>query len=236
MKCEEVVKRLKSLANPKNVAGMARFGINSKGMLGISMYVLRKIAKELGRDHALALQLWDTGLHEARILASIVDDPALATEKQIESWVRDFDSWAVCDQVCDNLISRTRFAYAKAFEWSKREEEFVKRAGFTLMACLAVHDKQAGDATISEFFPVIERESTDARNYVKKAVNWALRNIGKRNLKLNKRAIATAKQIQKIDSPAARWIASDALRELTSDKMMERLRKSTKHPKSAKAR
>ena len=142
----------------------------------------------------------------------------------METWVKDFDSWDVCDQVCSNLFDKTPFAYRKAIEWSKREEEFVKRAGFVLMATLSVHDKKADNKKFEQFFPIIKRESNDNRNFVKKAVNWALRQIGKRNLSLNKKAIKTAKEIQKMDSKSARWIASDALRELTSEKIQKRLK------------
>jgi len=219
---EEIVALLHSLANPTNVAGMARYGINPHNTLGISIYTLRPIAKEIGRDHQLALSLWDTGIHEARILASYIDDPEEVTEEQLERWVADFDSWDVCDQVCD-LFGKTPFAYPKAFEWSARPQEFVKRAGFVLMAELAVHDKQASDEKLEQFLPVIVREATDERNFVKKAVNWALRNIGKRNRRLNEQAIETARQIRTIDSKGARWIASDALRELTGEKVQARL-------------
>jgi 3-methyladenine DNA glycosylase AlkD len=221
---EEILARLHSLANPDNVAGMSRYGINTQDTLGISIYTLRPIAKEIGRDHALALALWDSGIHEARILASYVEEPLEVTEAQLERWVLDFDSWDVCDQVCD-LFGRTPFAYPKAFEWSRREEEFVKRAGFVLMAELAAHDKQAPDEKLAQFLPIIARESNDERNFVKKAVNWALRNIGKRDRYLNGLAIETANQIRQIsDSKTARWIAADALRELTGEKVQARLR------------
>lgn len=224
----EIVNRLEALANPENVAGMARYGINPQGTLGISIYTLRTIAKELRKqnaekNHPISLELWDTGIHEARILASFLDSSSQVTETQMESWVKDIDSWDICDQVCSNLFDRTSFAYPKAFEWSERDEEFVKRAGFVLMASLAVHDKRASDEQMAKFFPLIVRESSDERNFVKKAVNWALRNLGKRNQNLNLLAIDTAKRIQEIPSRAARWIASDALRELTSEKVQEKL-------------
>lgn len=220
---EDILDRLQSLANAENVAGMARYGINTHNTLGISIYTLRPIAKEIGVDHDLALRLWESGIHEARILASFIDDPRQVTEEQLERWVADFDSWDVVDQVV-NLFERTPFAYPKAFEWSARPEEFVKRAGFVLMAGLAVHDKKAPDERLEAFFPVIVREATDERNFVKKAVNWALRNIGKRNRALNAKAIAVAKEIQAIPARAARWIANDALRELTSAKIQARLK------------
>jgi len=202
---------------------MARFGINPENTYGVSVPDLRKMAKEISTDHALAEQLWASGIHEARILASMIDEPEMVTEARMESWVKDFDSWDVCDQCCSNLFDKTKFAYRKAAEWSKREEEFVKRAGFTLMATLAVHDKKAADEEFLKFLPVIKRESTDNRNFVKKAVNWALRQIGKRNLNLNKVAIKAAEEIQQIDSKSARWIAADAIRELTGEAVQKKL-------------
>ncbi len=220
-----VLAQLQSHANPVNVAGMARFGINPHNTLGIDIYTLRKLAKPLRPDHVLALGLWQAGLHESRLLASMVDDPAQATEAQLEAWVADFDSWDVCDQVCDNLFQHTVYAYPKAFEWSGRSEEFVKRAGFVLMACLAYFDHQAADAKLAQFFPVIVQASDDERNFVKKAVNWALRNLGKHNLALNAQAIATAQEIQARGTRPARWIAADALRELTSEKVKARVNK-----------
>jgi 3-methyladenine DNA glycosylase AlkD len=221
---QEVIVKLHSLASPEAVAGMARFGISTENTLGISMPTLRDLAREIGRDHQLALGLWQTGLHEARILASMVDIPGQVTEEQMESWVKDFDSWDVCDQVCGNLFDRTPLAYRKAVEWSDRFEEFVKRAGFVMMAGLALHDKTATDEAFEVFFPCILEEATDDRNFVKKAVNWALRGIGKRSRPLNERAIETARQIAVIDSKTARWIAADALRELTSEKVQSKLR------------
>jgi 3-methyladenine DNA glycosylase AlkD len=218
-----ILANLKSLANPENVAGMARYGINPKNTFGVSIPLLRAMAKEIGKEHALALELWETGIHEARILAGLIDDPGMVSEAQLERWVADFDSWDVCDLLCSNLFDKTPFAYAKAVAWSAREEEFVKRAGFVLMAALAVHDKGAPDATFKEFLPLIEREAGDDRNFVKKAVNWALRQIGKRNAALNRAAIAAGRRIQRIDSKSARWIAADALRELESDSVRRRL-------------
>jgi 3-methyladenine DNA glycosylase AlkD len=219
-----LIEKLKSLSNPEAVAGMVRFGINPKNTYGVSIPVLRKMAKQIGRNHLLAQRLWNSGIHEARILAGMIDLPKEVTEKQIERWVKDFDSWDVCDQVCSNLFDRTKFAHKKAIVWSKREGEFVKRAGFVLMAALAVHDKEAGDKEFLKFIPIIKKESRDERNFVKKAVSWALRQIGKRNLALNRIAIKNAKEIQGMDSKAAKWIASDAIRELTSEAVQKRLR------------
>jgi 3-methyladenine DNA glycosylase AlkD len=210
----EIINKLKSISNPESVAGMQRFGIHSKKMLGISMPTLRALAKELGKNHELALQLWNSKIHDAQILATMVDIPESVTEKQMEQWVTDFDSWAICDQCCNNLFYKNSFAYQKVIEWSKREEEYVKRAGFVLMAVLAVHDKDTADKIFLSFLPIIKRESGDPRNFVKKAVNWALRQIGKRNRILNRAAIETAKEIQKLNSKSAKWIAADALREL----------------------
>jgi len=223
MRLEQILEELRSRANPKNVEGMARFGISTEGTLGISIYDLRPMAKRIGKDHKLAAELWSSGVHEAKLLAGFIDEPDKVTEKQMESWASDFDSWDVVDQVCSSLFDQTGFAYPKAVEWSKRKEEFVKRAGFVLMAALSVHDKNASDKVFEEFFPIIKRESVDERNYVKKAVNWALRQIGKRNIALNKRAIKAGEEISKIDSKSARWIAADALRELRSDKVRNRL-------------
>ncbi len=210
----EILKKLKALSNPKNIEGMARFGINSKNTLGVPIPVLRKMARQTGKDHTLAQKLWASGVHEARILAGMVEDPGKITPAQMDRWAKDFDSWDVCDQVCSNLFCRTPVAHKKTHEWSRKKEEYYKRAGFALMASLAVHDKKAKDRAFLVYLPVIKRESTDERNYVRKAVNWALRQIGKRNPRLRKAALKTAKEIYNIDSKAARWIATDATREL----------------------
>jgi 3-methyladenine DNA glycosylase AlkD len=220
---DAVLAQLRAQANLANVAGMARFGINPNDTLGVSIPALRKIAKAIGVNHALAGELWASGIHEARILASLVDDPRQVSTRQMERWVRDFDSWDVCDQVCSNLFSYTTLAHAKAAEWSARDEEFVRRAAFALMAALAVHDKQADDEAFLACLPLIARAATDERNFVRKAVNWALRQIGKRNTRLNQAAIETAQQIQALDSKAARWVAADALRELTSEAVRRKL-------------
>jgi len=220
----EVLKRLKKLANPKNVEGMARFGINTKNTFGVSVDELRKLAKKLGNDHNLALQLWQSGIHEARIIAALVDEPELVTEQQMERWAGDFDSWDVCDQVCMNLFDKTKFAWKKTTYWTSRREEFVKRAGFALIASLASHDKNAADKEFLNILPAIKREASDERNYVKKAINWALRQIGKRSLSLNRDAIEVCNQIAKIDSPSAKWIASNAKWELESEAVQKRLK------------
>ena len=224
MNCAELLERLKSAANPEAVAGMARFGIRPTRVYGVSVPELRKLARKVGNDHELALQLWTSGIHDAQILASMIDDHKQVTDAQLERWVLEFDSWDLCDQCCNNLFRRTTSAYQKALDWSAREEEFVKRAGFVLMAALAVHDKRASDHVFERFLPIIKRESTDNRNFVKKAVNWALRQIGKRNRYLNARAIAIAEEIRALDSTTAHWIASNALRELTGEKVQQRVR------------
>jgi 3-methyladenine DNA glycosylase AlkD len=225
MQYNEIIQRLKSLSDPAAVEGMARFGINPENTYGVSVPNLRQIAKEAGKDHALAQELWKSSIHEARILASMVDDPKLVTEEQMEAWVKDFDSWDVCDQVCMNLFDKTPLAWRKVSDWSEREEEFVKRAAFALIACLAWHDKQAKDEKFIELLPVIVSGATDERNFVKKAVNWALRNVGKRKLSLNQAALETARKIQQLDAKAARWIAADAIRELSGEAVQKRLAK-----------
>jgi 3-methyladenine DNA glycosylase AlkD len=216
MDYDELIARLKAMENPVNVAGMARFGINSKNTLGISVVTLRKIAREAGKDHALALKLWSSGIHEARILACFIADPKKVTPAMMNRWVKNFDSWDVCDQCCMNLFDKTPYAYEKVKEWSIRKEEFVRRAAFALMAGLAVHDKEASNRDFQRFFPLIKASATDSRNYVKKAVNWALRQIGKRNSFLHGEALRTANEVAKMDSSSARWIAADAIRELKS--------------------
>jgi 3-methyladenine DNA glycosylase AlkD len=222
---KNVLDELQSKAKPDQLAGMAKYGMTVERRLGVSVPDMRKLAKELGRDHELALDLWRTGIAEARIVAGMVADPAKLTEGQMEEWVKDIDSWDVCDQVCMNLFEKSQLAWKKIIDWSEREEEFVKRTAFSLIACLAWHDKKASDEKFVELLPVIMREATDERNFVKKAVNWALRNIGKRNVRLNEAAMSTAKEIQRLDSKAARWIAADAIRELESDAVQSRLRK-----------
>ncbi len=214
---------MRELADPARLEGMARFGIDTGTALGVTVTELRTLARGLGRDHELAADLWASGIHEARILASIVDDPKLVTERQMESWVHEFDSWDVCDQACANLFDRTPFAFGKALEWSAREPEFEKRAGFVLMAGTAVHRKDEPDGAFHVFLPRIRAEAVDDRNYVKKAVSWALRQIGKRSAGLRADAIRTAREIEKLDARAARWIARDVLRELESPAVTQRL-------------
>lgn len=221
---KDVLDKLQSKAHPEQLKGMAKYGITVEQRLGVSVPDMRKLAKEIGKDHKLALDLWRTGIAEARIVAGMVDDPAKLTEEQMEEWVKGINSWDVCDQVCMNLFEKNQLAWKKIIDWSQREEEFVKRTAFSLIACLAWHDKRANDEKFIELLPVIARGATDERNFVKKAVNWALRNIGKRNLNLNQAAINAAKEIRLLDSKAARWIASDAIRELESESVQKRLK------------
>jgi len=219
----DILLYFESMRNPSNILGMLRYGINTSKAFGIKIPVLRELAKQLKNNHALAIELWKTKYHECRILASMIDDPKQVSEKQMEEWVLDFNSWDLCDQCCGNLFKRTPFAYQKAYEWSERNEEFVKRASFVLMACLVMKDKKAGNIDFENFLYLIIKHSTDDRNMVKKAVNWALRQIGKSKVSLNILAIETAQQINKIENKTAHWIASDALRELTSDAVQKRL-------------
>jgi 3-methyladenine DNA glycosylase AlkD len=223
MTADEIIAELRSGANPKHAAGMAHFGIAATNTLGISIPTLRAIAKRAGRDHALAEQLWQSGVHEARILAGMVDDPAKVTKRQMDRWAKDFDSWDVVDGVCD-LFVKTPYAYEKAHAWSSHKQEYVKRAAFTMIAYLTYRDKKASDADILQFLPVIRREAGDDRNFVKKAVNWALRNTGKRNRRCNAAAIKCAEQIRADGTRSGRWIAADALRELRGAAVQARLK------------
>ena len=224
MTFNQVLRRLKSEWNPVAVRGMARFGITAAKAYGWSNPALKKLAREIGKDHELAQRLWCTGILEARALAGLIDEKEKVTEQQMEDWAKDFDSWAVCDGTCLNLFRYTPFAYKKCWEWSERQEEFVKRAAFALMACLAVSDKAASDRVFLRFLPLIRRQAADERNYVKKALNWALRQIGKRNPKLNRAAVKAAQELRGLNSPSARWIASDALRELEGSAVQRRLK------------
>jgi 3-methyladenine DNA glycosylase AlkD len=221
----ETLSKIKAHAHPENLEGMARFGIQGTGRLGLSVPEMRQIAKELGRDHDLALALWKTGIPDAMIIASMVDEPKLLTESQMDEWVNDFIAWDVCDQVCGNLFDKSPLAWRKAKQWANREEEFVKRAAFALIASLAWHDKSAPDEKFIALLPAVKAGATDERNFVRKAVNWALRQIGKRNLVLNAIAIETAREIGRLDTKSARWVAADALRELTSDSVQDRLQR-----------
>ena len=225
MDYKKIISDLESLKNPKNVEGMARFGIRPKTKVyGIPIPEVRKIAKQTGKNHELALELFDSGIHEARILASLVAESEKLTEGQIEKWIKTFDSWDVVDQICMNLFDKSKIAVKKIPEFAKREAEFEKRVAFSLMAVLASHDKKMADKDFIKFFPLIKKASTDERNFVRKAVNWALRGIGKRNKELNKEAIKLAKEIKKIDSRGAKWVANGAITELIGDAVQKRLK------------
>ena len=204
---------------------MRKFAITGEGRLGLSVPRMRAVAKEIGTDHPLALELWETGIPEARITATLIADPNRITPAQMDAWTADFDSWDVCDAACNNLFVFTPHAWDKVYQWAREEPEFIRRAGFVLIACLATHDKNALDARFTDTFPLIKRSALDPRNFVKKAVNWALRGIGKRNLALNAAAIACAKDLLTLNDRTATWIARDALRELQSEKILARLKK-----------
>src|SRR5208283_439593 len=221
----EILELLASRPDPHAVEGMARFGIVAKKVYGgWSTPGLKKLAREIGRNHALAQELWASEIFEARALATLIDEPAKVTKRQMDRWAKDFDNWAVCDGACLNVFRYTRFAHEKCVEWSARREEFVKRAAFALMAGLAVADKAASDEAFLRFLPLIKRAAMDERNMVKKGVNWALRQIGKRNARLNGAALSACREIHRLDSRAARWIASDARRELESPAVQRRLK------------
>jgi 3-methyladenine DNA glycosylase AlkD len=220
---EEALAQLHAAAHPDQLEGMARFAIVGSNRLGLSVPEMRKIARELKPDHELALALWQTGIPDAMMVASMIDDPGLLTDSQMEEWVSDFMSWDVCDQVCGSLFDKSPLAWSKVAAWSDRPEEFVRRAAFALLACLAWHDKSAPDEKFVALLPITVRASTDDRNFVKKAVSWALRSIGKRNPELNAAAIQTANQIGQLNCKPARWIALDALRELRSETVQRRI-------------
>ena len=222
---DDILVKLKCMSNPEAVKWMARYGINSKNNLGIQVCKLREVAKDIDQDHELALKLWNSGIHDARLLACFIDNPVEVTGKQMDSWAQTFDSWDICDQACTSLFDRSPLAWAKIFEWADQTDEFVKRGAFSLIAGLTVHDKKASDSKFEQLIPLIKKHSYDERNYVKKAVNWAIRNIGKRNKNLNQRMIKLSRELLQIDSKAAKWIASNSLRELTSIKIQKRIKK-----------
>lgn len=220
---KRVVAELRRFSEKRNIEGMARFGIRAKKVLGVSKPRIDELARKIGRNHALALRLWETGIHDARILAGMIAEKERVTAALMDQWVKHFDNWDICDGTCCHLFVFAEPAWTRAFAWSTRKEEFQKRAGFALAAYLAVHDKTAPNAAFQKYLKVIEREAEDERNFVRKAVNWALRNIGKRNIKLNREAIRVAEKLRRRDSRAARWIAADALRELRSTAIQRRL-------------
>ncbi|MCX6133337.1 MAG: DNA alkylation repair protein [Ignavibacteriales bacterium] len=225
MHLTQVIKELKRMADPAIVKGMSRFGVPSEHALGISAPQLRLLARRIGKDQKLSLKLWTTGILEARAIAALTGDPDKVAWSQMGRWAKDFDSWAVCDACCGALFVRTPYALKAAFEWCRSEDEFVKRAGFVMMAEAAIHLKSLDDSKFLPMLKEIRLGAVDERNFVRKAVNWALRQIGKRNLRLNKLAIADGERIRLVDSRSARWIAADALRELRSPQVQHRLQK-----------
>lgn len=228
----EIIRRLEELSNPAAVQGMSRYGITPARAYGVSVPELRSIVREAGRNHELAGKLWALDTRETRILASMIEEPKLVTERQMEGWVKEFDNWEICDQCCLNLFRDIPLAWRKCTEWSSRKEEFVKRAGFVLIACMAVGDKKTEDVRFEKILCLIEREAEDERKMVKRAVNWALREIGKRNSMLNRKALASARRIRRSPSRSARWVASDAIRELTSEKVRRRLQRNPERNKA----
>lgn len=223
--CEFVVSELRLLASETYREKMLRFGIDNREALGVSVPKIRALAKQIGKNQDLSLELWDTTIHEARILAAFIGDPKRVTAFQIDNWTKGFNSWDICDQTCSNLFIKTPYFKSKAMQYSKLEPEFVKRCGFVLMACAAVHLKKEPNDTFLAFLNIIEREAADQRNFVKKAVNWALRQIGKRNLVLHGFAIIAAENIIAKGDKKANWVALDALRELKSESVIGRLNK-----------
>jgi len=219
----ETIAQLKARARPDHLAGMARFGITTKKRLGVAIPELRRLARQLGKNHRLALGLWKTGIPDAMILAAMVDEPEKVTAEQMDVWVKDLNSWDVCDQVCMNLFDKSPLAWKKVRQWARAKEEFVKRAAFALIACLAWHDKRAPDSAFVKLIPLIKRAARDERNYVKKAVSWALRHIGKRNRALHEVALGAARELQAADDRTARWIGADAVRDLSKENTLRRL-------------
>ena len=222
-----VLRQLIAAADQRVRAKMAYFGVDVPKAHGISAPVLHQFAKHIGKDHRLAQQLWKTSIHEAKILATLIGEAEKVTAAEMDQWARDFDAWDVVDAACCYLYAHAKPAWNKATAWSRRREEFVKRASFSLIAYLSYKDEAAPDARFVRFLRVIEREAHDERNFVKKAVNWALRNIGKRNKRLNREAIRAAERIRLQDSRAARWIAADALRELKTAAVQKQLQRKT---------
>jgi len=218
MNYQSVIETLRSLGNAKNVEGMKRYRIDAQQAFGVPAPAIRTLAKTIGTNHTLAMELWESGYHEARILAALIADPQKATLRLLDHWAGDLQNWAQCDACCAEFFEKTEFAYRLPFRWASVEKEFVRRAGIVMIAVMAVHHKKTDDDEFEKFFPLLRQYASDERNFVKKAVNWALRQVGKRNLRLNKKSIALAKEILNIPSPSARWIANDALIELRNPK------------------
>jgi 3-methyladenine DNA glycosylase AlkD len=232
---DTVVASLKRLANKRTRDGLGRYGIPSDNALGVTIGAIQKLAKSIGRDHALAEALWQTGWYEARLLASFVDDAERVTPAQMDRWCRDFDNWGICDTVCFALFDRSPHAWRKVPKWAGRRSEFEKRGAFALLACLALHDKNATDDAFLPFLPLIERAATDNRNFVKKAVNWALRAVGGRSAALNAAAVAVSRRLARSPDATAKWVGKDALRQLTSPVTTRRLAAKARGPSRRKA-
>ena len=215
MNFQEVIEILEGMANPEKIKiKQGRFGITANNSLGIYQKDLKELAGKIGCNNKLALKLFDSGIYEARILCSKIYHPESITEELMEKWVATFENWEICDSFCMGFFAKSKFALTKAIEWSKDEHEFVKRSGFVIMASYGFANKNADNEVFEKFLPIVEREAIDERLYVKKAVNWALRNIGKRNIDLNNSAISVANRIANIESKSAKWIANNALKEL----------------------
>ena len=228
MDLKQVISELKSLENPANKAGMARFGINVENALGISMKSLEPISKRIKKNHKLGLELWETEIHEARILAILISEADKLTFEQVENWVNDFASWDICDQACLKLFRKSSVAVERIDDWIRNEKEFVRRAGFALLATLAVHLKgQENDSFFVKYFEQMLQYSVDERNFVKKAINWAIRQAGKRNEKMRRLVIGLCEKILETHSKSksAQWIAQNALKELSSAKIIAKLNK-----------
>jgi 3-methyladenine DNA glycosylase AlkD len=213
VQADEILREMRRRANPSALEGMARFGIDTQSALGLNVPTIRAIAKRVGKNQSLAEELWDSKIHEARWLASLVADPNKITRSTMDRWTRDFNSWDVCDACCCDLFDRTPFVWQKIPRWAANKHEYVRRAAFSTLACAAVHLKSAEDQRFLDGLILVEKYAFDDRNFVRKAVNWALRNIGKRNARLLPAAVACAKRIRAQDTKSARWIAADALRE-----------------------
>ena len=231
---DDVVAWLKKHGSSAGRSGMARYGLPAENAFGVSVGVLQRHAKQLGKSHDLAAELWATGWYEARMLAAFIDEPELVTPAQMDAWCRDFDSWGICDTVCMHLFDRTPHAWKKASAWSRRRDEFVKRAAFALLASLALHDRTTGDAPFLNGLVLIERAATDERNFVRKGVNWALRGIGERNHALHTAALDVAERLAASDDSTARWIGRDAMRQLERPAVQRRL--DSREARAAKVR
>ncbi len=223
MNCRQILRKLETMGSAANVEGMARYGIRPERALGVSMAALRTLARQLGISHELALELWDAGIHESRLLAALLADPRRVDGPLMERWAAQFDSWALCDTTCGSLFRKAGPAWEKTRQWCGREELYIKRAGFAMTAWLAVHDKNASDAEFYKLLTLVRRGAADERPLVSKAVNWALRQIGKRNMELNARAIELAVALAETGGKSERWVANGALRELTGGKVQQRL-------------